>query len=75
MSKTIDFIKDVCKKYNITYSILADEIGISESTMRSCMSTGKISKQTITSVELFLRIKELESELEDFKTLKRILKV
>lgn len=67
-------IKKICKINNLTYRQLADNIGISESSLRSAVSTKKISKQVDKSIRMYLRIKQLEAELEKANTFKQALK-
>lgn len=67
-------IKKMCKINNLTYRQLADIIGISESSLRSAVSTKKISKQVEKSIRMYLRIKQLEAELEKANTFKQALK-
>ena len=67
-------IKKICKINNLTYRQLADNIGISESGLRSAVCTKKISKQVEKSIRMYLRIKQLEAELEKANTFKQALK-
>jgi len=67
-------IKAACIEQKLTYQQLADAIGISESSIRSSVSTGKVSKQVEKSIEMFLKIIHLEEELEKSNTIKTILK-
>ena len=67
-------IKSACIEQNLTYQQLADEIGVSESSLRSSVSTNKVSKQVEKSIEMYLKITYLEKELEKSNTIKTILK-
>lgn len=67
-------IKAACIEQKLTYQQLADAIGISESSVRSSVSTGKVSKQVEKSIEMHLKIIHLEKELEKSDTIKAILK-
>lgn len=67
-------IKKICKNNNLTYQQLADSIGVSESSLRSAVSNKKISKQVEKSIGMYLRIKQLETELEKANIFKQSLK-
>ena len=67
-------IKAACIGQKLTYQQLADAIGVSESSLRSSVSTGKVSKQVEKSIEMHLKIIHLEKELEKSDTIKTILK-
>ncbi|MGP1450913.1 MAG: transcriptional regulator [Wolinella sp.] len=65
-------IKAFCKERGWTYGELAGKIGISESTLRSALSTNKITTQVARAIEMIREIEELRAELENwgiFKTL------
>ena len=67
-------VKKICKINNLTYQQLSDVIGVSESSLRSAASTKKISKQVEKSIGMYLRIKQLETELEKANAFKQSLK-
>jgi hypothetical protein len=67
-------VKSACVEQKITYQQLADAIGLSESSLRSAVSTSKISKQVEKSIEMYLKIIHLEKELEKSNTIKQVLK-
>ena len=69
-----NIIKIACIEQKLTYSQLADAIGVSESSLRSSVSTNKISKQVEKSIEMYLKIRHLEKEIEKANTIKSILK-
>lgn len=69
-----NIIKSVCIEQKLTYQQLADEIGLSESSLRSAASTNKVSKQVEKSIEMYLKIIHLEKELEKANTIKQVLK-
>ncbi len=69
-----NIIRSVCIEQKLTYQQLADEIGLSESSLRSAASTNKISKQVEKSIEMYLKIIQLEKELEKANTIKQVLK-
>ena len=67
-------IKSACIEQNLTYQQLADAVGVSESSLRSSVSTNKVSKQVEKSIEMHLKIIHLEKELEKSNTIKTVLK-
>lgn len=67
-------IKSACIEQKLTYQQLADEIGLSESSLRSAVSTNKVSKQVEKSIEMYLKIVNLEKELEKANVIKTTLK-
>lgn len=69
-----NIIKSACIEQRLTYQQLANEIGVSESSLRSSVSTNKISKQVEKSIEMYLKITHLEKELEKSNTIKTVLK-
>lgn len=69
-----NIIKAACIEQKLTYQQLADAIGVSESSLRSSVSTNKVSKQVERSIEMYLKIIHLEKELEKSDTIKTILK-
>lgn len=69
-----NIIKSACIEQRLTYQQLADAIGVSESSLRSSVSTNKISKQVEKSIEMYLKIIYLEKEVEKSNTIKRVLK-
>lgn len=69
-----NIIKRACMEQKLTYQQLADAIGLSESSLRSAVSTNKVSKQVEKSIEMYLKIIQLEEELEKANTIKQVLK-
>lgn len=69
-----NIIKTTCIEQRVTYQLLADAIGVSESSLRSSASTNKVSKQVEKSIEMYLKIISLENELEEFNMLKTLIK-
>lgn len=69
-----NIIKSACIEQKLTYQQLADAIGVSESSLRSSVSTNKVSKQVEKSIEMYLRIAYLEKELEKTNLIKSTLK-
>ncbi len=69
-----NMIKIACIEQKLTYQQLADILGLSESSLRSAVSTNKVSKQVEKSIEMYLKIIQLEKELEKANTIKQVLK-
>lgn len=70
----INPIKKAGIEYRLTYQQIADAIAVSESSLRSSVSTNKVSKQVERSIELYLKTICLEKELEKSNSIKSILK-
>ena len=49
-----NIIKNVCKDLNLTYKILANELGYKPDTINKAASTGKVSEQLSKAIELYL---------------------
>lgn len=60
-------IKIFCKTYKMSYRELADEIGMTEASIKTAVSIGKISNQTQASIRMLIKIKEQEKRLNEFK--------
>jgi hypothetical protein len=69
-----NIIKAASIGQNLTYQQLADAIVVSESSLRSSVSTNKVSKQVEKSIEMYLKVLRLEKELEKANTIKTVLK-
>jgi len=69
-----NIVKKVCKDLNLTYKQLGEAIGVSESSLRSAASTGKISNQVKKAIELYLENLQLKQELEKYNQLKKLFK-
>ena len=67
-------IKAACIEQKLTYQQLADAIGVSESSLRSSVSTKSVSRQVERSIEMYLKITHLEKELEESNAIKTVLK-
>lgn len=74
MNVVDNIIKATCIEQRLTYQQLADAIGVSESSLRSSVSTNKVSKRVKRSIEMYLKIIHLEKELEKSNTIKAALK-
>ncbi|MCG3657961.1 helix-turn-helix domain-containing protein [Aliarcobacter butzleri] len=72
--KQENIVKKTCKELGLTYKQLGEKIGVSESTLLSIASTGKISKQIETAIELYKKTIELEEKLANSEKIKETLK-
>lgn len=70
---TADELKAFCKETGLTYKELAELIGMTEPSLRSAISTNKITLQVEKSVELLKEIKGLKDELSDWHTIKNLM--
>ncbi len=70
---TSEELKSFCKEHNLTYKQLAEEIGMTEGSLKTAIATNKISSQTEASILLLKKNHDLKSELLEFEALKNIL--
>lgn len=69
-----NLIKIVCESHDLSYLKLSEILGMSESSIRSAASTGKISKQAKAGIKMYLKIVHLEKEIERTNKIKQELK-
>ncbi|WP_258239442.1 hypothetical protein [Arcobacter sp. LA11] len=69
-----NIVKAVCKDLNITYKVLAQEIGYKADTINKAASTNKISEQIYRAIEMYLENLRLKEELKDFETMRMTLR-
>lgn len=74
MAEDENIVKLTCKELGLTYKQLGEAIGVSESSLRSSASTGKISEQVNKAINLYLETIELKKQLQACETLKQALK-
>lgn len=67
-------IKDFCKEQGLTYKQLGELIGYSESSLKSILTTGKISENLEKSVKLLIENRDLKIKLKEVDNLKNTLK-
>ena len=67
-------VKRVSKELGLTYKELGEEIGYSESNLRQAVSRNTISSQLKKTLELYLKVKKLEKELNKTNQVKDILR-
>lgn len=68
-----NLIKKTCKELGLTYKQLGEKIGYSESALNNASRQEKISEPLTFAINLYLENLALKEELEDFRTLKKIL--
>lgn len=68
-----NLIKETCKELGLTYKQLGEKVGYSESALNNASRQEKISEPLTFAINLYLENLKLKEELEDFKTLKKIL--
>ncbi|WP_258238679.1 hypothetical protein [Arcobacter sp. F2176] len=69
-----NIVKHVCKDLNITYKILAKEIGYKPDTINKAASLGKVSEQLNKAINMYLENLRLKEFLKDFDVMKSTLK-
>ncbi len=67
-------VKRVSKELGLTYKELGEKIGYSESNLRQAVSRNTISSQLKKTLELYLKVKKLEKELNKTNQVKDILR-
>lgn len=72
--KNENLIKSTCKELGLTYKQLGEMIGYSESAINNASRQEKISEPLKKAIELYSENLKLKNELQDFRTLKDILK-
>ncbi|HEB8470061.1 TPA: transcriptional regulator [Campylobacter jejuni] len=73
MTAQENIIKKTCKELGLTYKQLGELIGYSESAINNASRQEKISEPLTFAINLYLENLKLKEELEDFRTLKKIL--
>lgn len=74
MSEEQNIIKKTCKELGLTYAQLAEEIGYGEGALKVAVSNSKISKPMQKAIEMYLEIKDLKNQLNEYNELKELLK-
>lgn len=69
-----NIIKATCKGLGITQKILAEKIGVSIETINKASSSGEVSKQVETAIELLLETERLKTQLSDYHILSNAIK-
>jgi plasmid maintenance system antidote protein VapI len=65
--KRENLVKQVCKEYEITQTELAEKLDIPRGTISRWVSTNNIPKTADLALNLMIKNKELENQLELFK--------
>ena len=68
-----NLIKQVRKKYNLSYAELAEITGAKEATLKNASSTGNISDIIKKSIEWYMKAKEKEKEIDNIQYFKTAL--
>ncbi|MFY4690393.1 helix-turn-helix domain-containing protein [Campylobacter jejuni] len=71
---TAQEIKDFCKEQGLTYKQLGELIGYSESSLKSILTTGKVSENLEKSIKLLMENQVLKLKLKEMDNLKNTLK-
>lgn len=72
-SKNDNLIKKTCKELGLTYRELGEAIGLTEASIKRLATSDEISLQVEKSLQMLLKIQDLENELQDFRTIKKLL--
>lgn len=71
--KSDNLIKKTCKELGLTYRELGERIGLTEASIKRLATSDEINSQVEKSLQMLIKIHVLESELQDFHTIKRLL--
>jgi len=71
-----NLIKQTCKRLGLTYKQLGELIGLSEGRVKqiAILDNSEISEQVIKSLEMLIKIRELETEINEVREFKILLK-
>ncbi len=69
-----NIVKKTCKELGLTYAQLAEQIGYSEPAIKKAIANDNVSEPMRKAIELYLKILELEKQLEDYTILKSAIK-
>nr|WP_315047610.1 XRE family transcriptional regulator [uncultured Campylobacter sp.] len=74
--KNDNLIKTTCKQLGLTYKQLGELIGLSEGRVKqiAILDNSEISEQVIKSLEMLIKIRELETEINEVREFKILLK-
>ena len=62
-----NIVKSVCKELGITHQQLAEKIGVSSKTLGNIASSGKVSIQIQTAIELYVENLKLQKTIKTIK--------
>jgi len=74
MAEDENIVKATCRELGMTYKELGEAIGYSESNLRKSVSDNKVSSQLLKSIEMFLEINKLKTELDEYDTFRELIK-
>ncbi|KPH54097.1 hypothetical protein HPU229313_08335 [Helicobacter pullorum] len=69
----LNLIKQTCEELGLTYRELGEKIGLTEASIKRLATSDEINSQVKKSLQMLLKIRALESELQDFHTIKKLL--
>ena len=74
MEKELNIVKRTAKELGMTYRQLGEAIGLSEAHIKRLAQSDDIGEQVKKSLQMLMRIDELEKETQDYKDFKILLK-
>lgn len=74
LDKHFNIVKKTCKELGLTYAQLGEQIGYKPDTVNSVASRGNISESMKKAIEMYLEIKDLKNQLNEYDELKKLLK-
>jgi len=74
MEKELNIVKRTAKELGMTYRQLGEAIGLSEAHIKRLAQSDDIGEQVKKSLQMLMRIDELEKETQDYKDFKIQLK-
>lgn len=74
MDKEENIVKRVCKELGLTYKQLGEKIGYSESAIKTAIANDKVSEPMQKAIEMYLKIGELEEQINTTREFKKFLK-
>lgn len=69
-----NIIKRTCRRLDLTYAQLAEQIGYTEGALKTSVSTDKVSNSMIKAIELYRKNLELEKKLQNSEKIKETLR-
>lgn len=69
-----NLIKQTCKELGLTYKQLGELIGYTEGGIKNAIAKNEVSEPMKKAIEMLLKIKELESEIQTHTTFKQAFK-
>ncbi len=69
-----NIIKLTCKELGLTYKQLGDAIGYSEPAIKKAIANNTVSEPMQKAIELYLEVLNLKKQLQNYESLKSVLK-